>query len=581
MKWHLKEPEVNKSLDKQKTVIIALYTIGLIGMVFVLFAVFASRTGKVKSHSDYMDISDGWTLDSEGTTPARLDNLGEYIDAEKGVLSLYYKLPEFDEKITLMYRSKDVSTRVFIDGENIYETSVFDSRFYNKSPGNLWNTVDINSKYSKKVIEVQILMVYDKRALTFDSVYLGNEADIIISLLNGSMIAIFISFLLIVLAVFLIAYDLLPVNRKIKNKHSIFWLGLFSLITGIWSLIETNIVQFFVNDMRIIQLIDNMAMLTEAMPLLIYIDSEYELFRHRVLRILGYIGGAFTLFCAILQISGFGDLHNVIIGASVQSFVIDAIMMVWGILIVLGLKNKDDSMSMTKRILILIGVGSLSFFGFFEVMRSSRTDTFDRAGLVRVGMLLLIICFAISSQVDFYKLLKQGTEFELISTLAYSDGLTGLGNRTAYLEQLEEYANNEGKYIKFGVVYLDVNNLKKVNDNLGHEMGDTLIKIAANIIADSFGKYGKSYRTGGDEFCVMMTGNDLADHYEKGLEVFNQLINEANQAKWYPFEVQIAHGFAACDDFSHEKIDETVALADNEMYKNKTLLKSGVATVVL
>ena len=579
LKRQQKGLDVNKSLDKQRNIIIVLYLIGLAGIFFVMLAIFTGRSGQVKERSEYNDISGGWTLDREGTSAASLDKLGEYMDAEKGVLPLYYRLPVFDEKMSLVYRSKDVSTRVLIDGETIYETSVYDSRFYNKSPGNLWNTVDIPSKYSGKTIELQIFMTYDVNALTFDSVYLGDKADIILSLLKGSVIAIFISIILILIGIFLMLYDLLSFKNKMKKK--LLWLGLFSFITGIWSLLETNMIQFFVNDMRIIQFIDNAAMLTETMPLLIYIDAEYDLFSHRFLRFIGYAFGAYTVFCAALPISGIGDLHSVIAGASIESLFIEAIVVVWGISIVIGIKKKDDDIPVEKKIFVLAGVSSLCFFGFFEIIRNSRVDSFDRAGLVRVGMLILIICFAISSQVDFYKLLKQGAEYELISTLAYSDGLTGLGNRTAYLEQLEEYADNQDKSLNFGVVYLDVNNLKKVNDNQGHEMGDTLIKIAASIIADSFGQYGKAYRTGGDEFCVMMAGDDLQKSYESGLAVFNQLINEANQAQWYPFEVQIAHGFAACNEFSHEKIDETVALADSEMYKNKTFLKSGAATAVL
>ena len=120
---------------------------------------------------------------------------------------------------------------------------------------------------------------------------------------------------------------------------------------------------------------------------------------------------------------------------------------------------------------------------------------------------------------------------------------------------------------------MDINNLKTVNDNQGHEFGDDLIRIAARIIEDSFGHFGKSYRIGGDEFCVLMTGVDIKERYEKGLAVFSQLIDEANKADWYTYEVQIAHGFAVCEEFTPEKIDEAIAVADNEMYQNKMKLK--------
>ena len=86
---------------------------------------------------------------------------------------------------------------------------------------------------------------------------------------------------------------------------------------------------------------------------------------------------------------------------------------------------------------------------------------------------------------------------------------------------------------------------------------------------DSFGHYGKAYRIGGDEFCVFITGINIEEKYKKGLLVFNELITEANLAKWYPYPIQIAHGFSICQEFTRDKIDEAIAIADSEMYHNK------------
>ena len=162
-----------------------------------------------------------------------------------------------------------------------------------------------------------------------------------------------------------------------------------------------------------------------------------------------------------------------------------------------------------------------------------QVDRIDRAGLVRMGMLTMSLCFGISSQIRTHRLLEQGLKYDLISHLAYSDGLTGLGNRTAYLEQLQEYEENAASFSQVGVVYLDVNNLKKVNDTQGHEFGDQLIRLAAHIIEESFGRFGKAYRIGGDEFCVLITGYDTQEQYEKGLALFQQLVAEANREKHF------------------------------------------------
>ena len=233
------------------------------------------------------------------------------------------------------------------------------------------------------------------------------------------------------------------------------------------------------------------------------------------MRIIGYIYIGFMYLCIAVQYSGIKDLHDMIVGTMVIMFATILILLIWIVRMLVRLKKEKKPL--LNCALQFSGVCALWFFAIFESIRSSNVDQMDRAGLIRVGMLILSLCFAISSQIETYKIVEQGLKYNLISKLAYSDGLTGLGNRTAYLEQLDEYSNMDYYDEQFGIVYLDVNNLKMVNDNLGHEFGD--------------------------EFCVLMTGINLKEKYAKALESFNQLI------------------------------DEAIASTDSQMYQNKMELK--------
>lgn len=564
---------MRKASYKGHRIIGLLYALGLLGMLSIIAVISMSRQGQPQSAKEraYDDISASWTLDREGTQPVDVKKLGEYMDAETGVLSLYYQLPELESDVSLIYRSKDVYTCVLADGEMIYETSVYDSGLYNRSPGNLWNILTISPEASFKCLELQIFMVYDTSAITVDSLLLGDKAEIILGLFADNIFGIMVSALLILVGIVLIVIDLLPSYGRARKNHSLLWVGIFALLTGIWSLIETNVLQFCVKDMRILQLIDNMLMIADNMPLLMYLDSEYQIFKHRSMRILGYFNAGYILLCVAVQCSGIGDLHYMLKGAILTMMVTDLVLFIWVVRMLIRLK-KDNKLILSC-VLQILGIFSLWFLGIFESVRSLHMDRMDRAGLVRVGMLLLCLFFAVSSQIEAFKIVEQGLKYDLIRKLAYSDGLTGLGNRTAYLEQLEAYEHSEKELMQLGIVYLDVNNLKTVNDQQGHEFGDELIRIAASIIADSFGHYGKAYRVGGDEFCVLMTGADVKENYEKGHAVFRQLIDEANQAKWYTFKVQVAHGFAVCNEFTSDKIEEAIAVADSEMYENKMELK--------
>ena len=72
----------------------------------------------------------------------------------------------------------------------------------------------------------------------------------------------------------------------------------------------------------------------------------------------------------------------------------------------------------------------------------------------------------------------------------------------------------------------------------------------------------------------IISGMNITEKYKKGLLIFKELITEANLAKWYPYPIQIAHGFSICEEFTREKIDEAIAIADSEMYHNKQEIKN-------
>ena len=564
-----------RCLDKHTRTISILYLFCLAGMLSICALILFTRKAPV-NRSDvakYLDISKEWSLDTSGETPVALTDLGSYVDEEKGVLSIYYQLPELRKDTSFIYRSKDVSTTVCIEGKAIYKTSVYESNWYNASPGNLWNIATIHPDDSGKWMELQIKMVYDTKTITVDSMMLGDKADIILNLFYDNLFDIIISSLLILIGVVLAILNFLPSYGQSRTDHSLFWLGLYALMTGTWCLIETNMLQFCVRDVRKLQLIDNMLMIVDSMPLLLYMNCEHHIFKYRSMRILSYANVGYILTCVFLHITNLRDMHYMLNGAVLLMIITDVSLFIWVLAgLIRQIKEKEPILS---SVLQALGVSSLWVLAIFEAIRTIHADRIDRAGLIRIGMLLLCLFWSASSQIKTYKLVIQGLKYDLVSKLAYSDGLTGIGNRTAFIEKLDEYVQKaETSTIrKLGIVYCDVNNLKTVNDKQGHEIGDKLIQIAAEIINKSFGIFGSCYRIGGDEFAVLMESKEPETDYEKGHALFEQLLTEQNKDANYPFDIRIAHGFTICDDLTHEKIDDAISTADNRMYEDKIRLK--------
>ena len=565
---------MKESSDKRKRIVTFLYILGMLGMLSIVVSIFFSRKEPPKKSNEetYKNITACWTLDKKGTKVADVKKLGEYMNVETGVLSLYYQLPKMNHDLSLVYRSKDVYTRILIGKDVIYKTTSYESRFYNRSPGNLWNVLNIDSEYSEKCVELQIRMVYDTDALTVDGIFLGDKADIIMGIFRDNIFGIVVSLLFFLIGLALIVVDWLPNYISIKRHHGLCWIGLFAFFTGVWGLIETNVVQFCVEDMRILQLISNMLTIVNTMPVLLYLNSTYQILKNRVIRMLGYIEVGYILLCVCVQYSGVKDLHHMLDFGIYWMMLLDLSMCIWLIFRMFRLKKQKKPILNCS--LMILGLSACWSSKIVEAIITLHvSDHMDRARMIRVGMLILCICFATASQIETFKIVEQGLQYDFIRKLAYLDGLTGIGNRTAYLEQLKKYENNPNKTMRLGIVYLDVNNLKTINDNQGHDSGDELIRSAACIINNSFGRFGKVYRIGGDEFCVLIPGDDLEEQYVKGLMSFNRLINRANKSDDHKFEIQIAHGFAICREMTKEKIEETIAFADCEMYRDKMALK--------
>ena len=135
------------------------------------------------------------------------------------------------------------------------------------------------------------------------------------------------------------------------------------------------------------------------------------------------------------------------------------------------------------------------------------------------------------------------------------DSLTGLLNRSA----MNDYsAEAEKKHDGIGVIFVDINGLKKCNDEYGHAAGDLLIKNTAELLKTIF-EDRHIFRVGGDEFMIIITPVDEAVFYSK----VDTLHTTATAAK----DLKIAIGYEWNKDSSN--IDVITRIADERMYTDK------------
>ncbi len=171
---------------------------------------------------------------------------------------------------------------------------------------------------------------------------------------------------------------------------------------------------------------------------------------------------------------------------------------------------------------------------------------------------------------------RKGAHVDFVSQLAYMDGLTGIGNRTAFQEKMEEFEKRKQEKGGIGIVIFDVNNLKWVNDTLGHSEGDQMIKKGAETISQAFVQdKGDCYRIGGDEFVVFILGEQIAERCGQAINRLQEELDAYNSEQNRSYDLSIASGYAVYDESCAEKtLAELFEIADARMYENKKKMKN-------
>ncbi|WP_235861956.1 diguanylate cyclase domain-containing protein [Photobacterium kishitanii] len=157
-----------------------------------------------------------------------------------------------------------------------------------------------------------------------------------------------------------------------------------------------------------------------------------------------------------------------------------------------------------------------------------------------------------------------------LARIAITDSLTGIANRKAFDHDLEEHIQLFNRYPKrhFGLFMLDVNGLKRANDNYGHHMGDALLIKTSQLLVETCRITDKVYRLGGDEFAIILEAGDRdsCSILWHRLEKVREKINYACLPNGEHVEVHFAVGYSSTDQ---NPADQVCLVADKAMYKDK------------
>ena len=197
------------------------------------------------------------------------------------------------------------------------------------------------------------------------------------------------------------------------------------------------------------------------------------------------------------------------------------------------------------------------------------------------SILLKVITNVIVQAYEFTKTMKQKTLLETmnrelqarnmdLNISSKTDELTKLLNRRGFMEYGQKLIFFSEEIDTDGVVFFaDLDGLKKINDQYGHEYGDRAIQAEAEVLRTTFRKMDVIGRLSGDEFGIIASGMDIAyvERLREKVDAMNQEISEKNG---FPFMLSLSLGAVQFSP-KNKDLNELLMMADQDLYKQKEI----------
>lgn len=500
------------------------------------------------------------SAESSGSIP---ETLGAGPDAgfggEQGAWSdrkvLSKTLPEtLEDRQIICFETRQQALRVYIDGKKVYEAGTDPDTLFGRSIGSMWNLVPLRAEYAGKTIAVELLSAFRQVPNQLQEATLGDAGSVLLYLLYSNVGAAMFSCFTALLGILLLILAAIQRLRRIDlGRAGFFNLGVFSLLASVWVLTDSRLLQLFTGHVTAVYILSFFTFMLLPVPFLQYLKSACPQ-EERMPDVLSLLFLLDFAVIAGLHVSGVRDLVDTVIATHLLLLA----TIVWILFVcVRGVKNRKKGFSreIYPALCILCAFVILSLLWFYFERPG------DYARFFRWGLFIFIILLSAATLKRAVELLNVSAEARMYKVLAFADAMTMLLNRAAFNRDIEEIKENAGDHKSVTLALFDLNNLKWINDTLGHQAGDEVIVKFAEYLRGVFSGTGQSYRIGGDEFAVLI--------YDRERDEIDALVSRLRQKARQ--EIDFAWGFQRCavSDGDSLDMDRLFAAADRKMYEEK------------
>lgn len=514
--------------------------VAIIMAFLILLGIIMLNNGRLitDTERDFMPVSDVTDYSSETVTDG---------NAPAGIRQLYTwrldgKLPN---DASLVFYIIHQYAEVYLDGECIYSLSLASDTNIGTSPASNWVIIPFSEDDAGKTVKIVITPVYRSASEFVPQFKLGSFYLIYKSAISSDIIKIILAGLCIFIGVVLFIFGFSANIIKKLTTRDLMILGIFSVLLGTWKITDTQIAAFWYKNSSFAMGYITIAVLFLLVAVLFYyIDAKSPSSFKKPYKIADILASAVVLTVFICQIGGYSDLRENLFIAHIMIIALIIFELTMEILYIRS--NRNVKILPAMDFLVFNSCGA-----FADIIIWYTTGSSDNAVFTLVTFVLY----------EIHVFIQRSRKH---SKMAYIDAQTGLMNKNRFIEVMNECSGT-----KIGIIMLDINSLKGVNDKFGHDAGDILIYNFSNILRSSVPPGNTICRWGGDEFTIV-----LPDSERSAIEVIIEKISSAvemyNSSSAENGKISFSAGYALADDYPKLNNMELLKIADSMMYKNKS-----------
>lgn len=440
----------------------------------------------------------------------------------------------------------------------------------NQTLGKKFALISLPDDIKEGTLRIKVEGLLDKDAqYEIKAPQMGEGAALIYEIIMDEASLLIVNFVILCFGVFLLIYGIQALRAMSRLKATIvyhisfLYIGLFAILFSFYSFVIMDTIYIFFSDSYVLYLIEFLLLALIPIPLLQLVMGTCS---ERWKKILG-------IDCVVLSVNfimqlifhfGFGiELKETILITHIL-MVITAILLIPS-LISTTLLEKGKWWLPVSFCPILIG--ALIDIGGYYVPNS-----YQKAFAFQCGVLIFMVIQSTYLVRQNLITCESNLKSNVYRQMAYTDALTGLGNRAAFEKTINKIQEKLDSYSSIWCISADINELKKVNDTLGHVAGDDLIKEASELLHHAIGEDVKLYRTGGDEFVCF-----LFDQPKSELDaIYNRIEEALKQHKpKHDYQLSIALGIDRFNFSQPDSISKLISRSDVLMYQDKHHKKKG------